>query len=100
MMAPVPLDRLAALIARAEERLSHSRQVAQQIGESLLQAQDATRRSRELLTQYRDELPREGDQAVVGGLARRHRRPARESAAVHARIRERDLGVARAAWPG
>jgi hypothetical protein len=55
MMAPVPLDHVTALIARAEERLHRSHELVQMIGESLLLASDAIRRSRELLAQDRDE---------------------------------------------
>jgi hypothetical protein len=54
MMAPVPPDRHAALMARVDERLHRSHQLAQQIGESLLLARDATWRSRALLARYRD----------------------------------------------
>ena len=42
MMAPVHPDRHAALMARAEERLHRSHQLAQQIGESLLLVRNAT----------------------------------------------------------
>jgi len=59
MTARPPLDRLAALIARAEERRNCSYELAQVIGESLLHAREATWRSRQLLAQRHVEQPRE-----------------------------------------
>ena len=74
MMAPAPLDRLAPVIANAEERLNRSHQLAQTIGETLLQARDATWRSRRLLAERYDEEPNASDRASRADLAGRHRR--------------------------
>jgi hypothetical protein len=57
MMDSRSLDRLAARIATAEERLNRSHELAQVIGETLLRARDASWRSRELLAEGRDEEP-------------------------------------------
>jgi hypothetical protein len=59
------------MIANAEERLNRSHQLAQMIGETLLQARDATWRSRRLLAERYDEEPNASDQAAPGDLARR-----------------------------
>jgi hypothetical protein len=70
MTAPAPLDRLATLIADAEERLSRSQELAQTIGETLLHARDASWRSRRLLDERYDEEPNASDHAAPGDLAR------------------------------
>ena len=74
MIAPAPRDRLAIVIANAEERLTRSHQLAQTIGETLLQARDASWRSRRLLAERYDEEPNANDHAALGDLAGRHRR--------------------------
>src|SRR5215207_229052 len=53
-----PLDRLAALIARTEERLNRSHELAQMISDTLLQARDASRWSREFLAQFHSAVMR------------------------------------------
>ena len=72
MMAPAPRDRLAPVIANAEERLTRSHELAQVIGETLLQARDATWRSRQLLAEHPDLIGiynvGGGTRGIVSGL--------------------------------